>query len=146
MSKVYTYEDIKSHNILKSCWLVLFDRVYNITNFLVEHPGGIDILLENAGKDATADFFAKGHTDYARSLLEPYFIGKYDSSKDPEDFSTRPLTKSLIAKNRVVNPSELKKHLSKDDCWIIINNKVYDVSVWRNVHPGGSNLLTDLAG
>ena len=95
---------------MNDCWIILFGNVYNITNFLVEHPGGMDILIENSSKDATADFLAKGHTDYARSLLEPYLVGKYDNSKDPEYLVSRPITSSLIKKKKVITQDDLKKH------------------------------------
>ena len=32
---------------------------------------------------------------------------------------------------------EIAKHSSHDDCWIIIRNKVYDVTSFVDKHPGG---------
>ena len=34
--------------------------------------------------------------------------------------------------------SEVSKHCTPQDCWLIIHNKVYDVSSWVSRHPGGS--------
>jgi L-lactate dehydrogenase (cytochrome) len=31
----------------------------------------------------------------------------------------------------------LKEHSSKESCWILIHNKVYDVTKFLNEHPGG---------
>jgi cytochrome b involved in lipid metabolism len=39
--------------------------VYDITDWHMEHPGGSDILMENAGGDATDFFVAIGHSDEA---------------------------------------------------------------------------------
>ncbi|VDO68306.1 unnamed protein product [Schistosoma mattheei] len=36
-----------------------------------------------------------------------------------------------------LNWGEVKKHQSLKDRWIVIDNKVYDVSSWQNRHPGG---------
>ena len=33
--------------------IILFDAVYDLTNFADGHPGGRDILLQNVGLDAT---------------------------------------------------------------------------------------------
>ncbi len=41
-----------------------------MTTYLAEHPGGDDILLKYAGKDATKRFKSVGHTDYAISLRD----------------------------------------------------------------------------
>eukprot|EP01133_Synstelium_polycarpum_P005746 gene5746-6650_t len=45
-------DQVKLHNTAKDLWMVIDDKVYDLTEFLDEHPGG-DILLEGAGKDAT---------------------------------------------------------------------------------------------
>lgn len=37
--------------------------------------------------------------------------------------------------------SEVKKHITPEDSWIVHNNKVYDVSNWYN-HPGGAVIFT----
>ena len=41
---------------------------------------------------------------------------------------------------------EVSTHNTEDDCWIIILNKVYDVTKWLPKHPGGANLIPNLAG
>lgn len=41
--------------------------------------------------------------------------------------------------------NEIKKHNNKNDCWIVIEQFVYDVTPWVKQHPGG-NVLTILAG
>lgn len=41
--------EVARHNTKKSCWLVLDSRVYDVTSFQSEQPGGTVILLKNAG-------------------------------------------------------------------------------------------------
>lgn len=41
---------------------------------------------------------------------------------------------------------EVRLHNTKDDLWIIIEDKVYDLSKWKNKHPGGAAILLDFAG
>lgn len=38
----------------------------------------------------------------------------------------------------MISHDELKKHISKDDCWVILHSKVYDVTSFVHEHPGGS--------
>jgi cytochrome b involved in lipid metabolism/fatty acid desaturase len=48
------------------------------------------------------------------------------------------LTKKTTEK---ITWSEVKKHTSPEDAWIVYNNKVYDVSNWHE-HPGGGVIFT----
>uniref|UniRef100_A0AAZ3R9H9 Cytochrome b5 heme-binding domain-containing protein n=1 Tax=Oncorhynchus tshawytscha TaxID=74940 RepID=A0AAZ3R9H9_ONCTS len=74
--KYYTLEEIKAHNMSKDVWLIIHDKVYNITSFLAEHPGGEEVLVEQAGADATESFEDVGHSTDARELLIQYYIGE----------------------------------------------------------------------
>ena len=37
--------------------------------------------------------------------------------------------------------SEVARHASKDDCWAIISDDVYDLTEFINRHPGGDEIL-----
>ncbi|XP_036270369.1 cytochrome b5 reductase 4 isoform X9 [Pipistrellus kuhlii] len=45
-----------------------------------------------------------------------------------------------------VTEEELKKHNTKDDCWICIRGFVYNVSPYMEYHPGGEDELMKAAG
>ncbi|CAF9940821.1 hypothetical protein IMSHALPRED_002180 [Imshaugia aleurites] len=50
-------QEVGKHNNDKDCWLVIIHgRVYDVTEFKEEHPGGKSIILKWAGKDATDQF------------------------------------------------------------------------------------------
>ncbi|XP_046872156.1 cytochrome b5 [Hypomesus transpacificus] len=74
--KYYTLEDIRSHNTSKNTWLIIHEKVYDITSFLEEHPGGEEVLLEQAGADATESFEDVGHSTDAREMLLQYYLGE----------------------------------------------------------------------
>ena len=40
---------------------------------------------------------------------------------------------------------EISKHNSPEDCWVVIDGSVYDVTGWVGSHPGG-DILTSLSG
>jgi alkylation response protein AidB-like acyl-CoA dehydrogenase/predicted heme/steroid binding protein len=42
--------------------------------------------------------------------------------------------------------AEVAKHNTAEDAWVIIDNLVYDVSKFAELHPGGTNLLLEFAG
>ncbi|XP_011168160.3 cytochrome b5 [Solenopsis invicta] len=66
--------EVAWHDRPDDCWLVIYDYVYDCTKFLRSHPGGQDVLLEYAGRDATLPFV--GHSAVARATLERYKIGE----------------------------------------------------------------------
>ncbi|XP_053758816.1 cytochrome b5 isoform X7 [Panthera pardus] len=74
--KYYTLEEIQKHNHSKSTWLILHHKVYDLTKFLEEHPGGEEVLREKAGGDATENFEDVGHSTDARELSKTYIIGE----------------------------------------------------------------------
>merc|ERR1740116_152941 len=52
----FSMEDVGKHTTKTDCWVVLHNRVLNVTSFLSEHPGGELAILTFAGKDATSEF------------------------------------------------------------------------------------------
>lgn len=42
--------------------------------------------------------------------------------------------------------AQVAQHNTRDDCWISIDNKVYDVTKFLDAHPAGSQIILDLAG
>jgi len=45
-----------------------------------------------------------------------------------------------------VRADEVRKHREKGDCWLIINDFVYDFSRFAEVHPGGDEIIYEFAG
>jgi len=56
MSKLLDAAEVAKHNTRESCWVVLYGNVWDVTDFLSEHPGGANIVLKLAGKDATEEY------------------------------------------------------------------------------------------
>ena len=42
--------------------------------------------------------------------------------------------------------ADLKKHRSKNDMWIAVHGRVYDITGYKNEHPGGRKVLSNLRG
>ncbi|KAM9675119.1 cytochrome b5-like [Dama dama] len=74
--KYYTLEEIQKHKHSKSTWLIIHYKVYDLTKFLEEHPGGEEVLREQAGGDATENFEDVGHSTDARELSKTFIIGE----------------------------------------------------------------------
>nr|GLL42786.1 cytochrome b5-like [Ipomoea trifida]GMD61125.1 cytochrome B5 [Ipomoea batatas] len=88
--KVFTLAEVSEHNHNKDCWLIIGGKVYDVTKFLEDHPGGDDVLLSATGKDATDDFEDIGHSSSARAMLDEFLVGDIDSSTIPANTKYTP--------------------------------------------------------
>lgn len=54
--RAYTRDEVARHATANDCWIVIGDRVYDVSTWLARHPGRPAPILELAGMDATAQF------------------------------------------------------------------------------------------
>ncbi|KAH8399849.1 hypothetical protein KR215_003446 [Drosophila sulfurigaster] len=80
MSKEISLATVKEHSKPNDLWIVIDNKVYDVTKFRLEHPGGEDSLTSVAGTDATTDFNDVGHSAEARELLKKFYIGDLAAS------------------------------------------------------------------
>ncbi|KOX74309.1 Cytochrome b5 [Melipona quadrifasciata] len=82
MSKQYTRSEVASSNSDRNRTIfIIHDKVYDVTTFLNEHPGGEEILLDHGGKDASEDFDDVGHSQDALDLMKKYLVGELIESE-----------------------------------------------------------------
>lgn len=74
--KYITAEELKNHNKPDDLWLSIHGKVYNVTDWVKDHPGGDIPLLSLAGQDVT-DAFIAFHPGSAWKHLERFFTGLY---------------------------------------------------------------------
>ncbi|PVU86743.1 hypothetical protein BB559_000615 [Furculomyces boomerangus] len=74
----YTAKEINQHCTHNDVWICIEGKVYDVTKFLEDHPGGQETLMDNAGGDATSNFQDVGHSEDARELMKKYEIGELE--------------------------------------------------------------------
>ena len=77
--RILTHIDVSKHASRKDCWVSRNGRVYDVTDFVPDHPGGEELILRYAGKDvgdAMADTLEHDHSQAAYDMLHEYLIGK----------------------------------------------------------------------
>ncbi|EFX00064.1 mitochondrial fmn-dependent dehydrogenase [Grosmannia clavigera kw1407] len=55
-------------------------------------------------------------------------------------------SEALIEPNGLIPYEEVQKHVTADDCWVIIDGNVYDVTYFLKSHPGGKQAILLRAG
>lgn len=70
-------------------------KVYDVTKYLDDHPGGAEVLLDVSGQDADEFFEDIGHSKDARDELSKHLIGTL--YLDPEEIKKREEAKRLAA-------------------------------------------------
>jgi len=166
--------EISKHNFANSCWLLISGKVYDVTTFLSQHPGGESTILPTCGTDATVAFNTKdkpnpsSHSSTANAMLADYFIGNFNqvlnlgagqttvNAKKTTPVATKPAvttapktvtpTTPTTSTSLTLSMAELAKHNSANSCWLLISGKVYDVTTFMNSHPGGVAEILNTCG
>jgi len=76
---IVTLNQVTQHNTPNDCWLIINNKIYDVTNYINIHPGGPNQIIPYCGKDATVAFDTMGgrgsHSPGATSILANYYIG-----------------------------------------------------------------------
>ncbi|XP_076808558.1 cytochrome b5-like isoform X1 [Clavelina lepadiformis] len=91
--KIFRIDEVKQHNNIKSAWIIVHNKIYDVTEFLEEHPGGEEVLLEQAGKDATESFEDVGHSTDAREMQNEFYVGDLH----PDDHFPEPSRSKFVS-------------------------------------------------
>ncbi|KIM79769.1 hypothetical protein PILCRDRAFT_98049 [Piloderma croceum F 1598] len=102
----WTLLQVAKHNTSSSCWVIINKKVYDVTDFLPEHPGGSSIILKYAGKDATAAYEPIHPPDALEKNLSPEkHLGELDAAAAKE------LTRK--AENREKTKDEIRVEMAQ---------------------------------
>ena len=88
MSKTLALDEVAAHDREEDCYLIIGNertggaKVYDVTKYLDEHPGGDAVLLELAGKYADDMFEDIGHSMNARQQLKEFLVGTLDATEE----------------------------------------------------------------
>ena len=88
MSKTLTLAEVAAHDREDDCYLIIGNertggaKVYDVTKYLEDHPGGDAVLLELAGKYADDMFEDIGHSTNARQQLKEFLVGTLDATEE----------------------------------------------------------------
>ncbi|MBI3671812.1 hypothetical protein HY249_03390 [Candidatus Azambacteria bacterium] len=132
----FSIDEIQKHNKKTDCWLVIKDNVYDVSEYVPMHPGGVSAISSNCGRESTS-IFASIHSNIAWDLLSGYKIGYVagteaaSATTSPEmaagekfnDVKSAVLAKFPKAKIIKVAPRKNNSYLVK----LSLNNALYEI-------------------
>jgi cytochrome b involved in lipid metabolism len=74
-----TLSQISEHATSDNCWVIVSDKVYNVTEYINIHPGGPNKIMPLCGDDATTAFTTRGgtgHSPAAQEKLSSFYVGE----------------------------------------------------------------------
>lgn len=112
---VFTREQVRLHDSVKDLWVIFYNRVYDVTDYIDHHPGGAEVLINCGGVDATELFEDVDHSDDAFVALGSYLIGELCDQDKTVHQTSRDLFKNADAKAKRLKQErlELQRDLAK---------------------------------
>ncbi|CEL98182.1 unnamed protein product [Vitrella brassicaformis CCMP3155] len=75
MVRVISVDELAKHTREKDCWIAVHGKVYDVTPFLKDHPGGPEVVVRIAGRDVSDEYEDVGHSDFARDKAQEFEVG-----------------------------------------------------------------------
>jgi cytochrome b involved in lipid metabolism len=129
-----------------SIWLLATSAAwkYSDGSFIFTIPFGtsmgiVVVLLSTVFGWGSALIWKESPTDgtSTTTILPPFPFLSPPSTKHEKTMTNNKQTK-LSHRHTIYEWSDVSKHCSRNDCWIVIHGIVYDVTKWGPKHPGGS--------
>jgi cytochrome b involved in lipid metabolism len=106
--------EIAKHSTPSDCWLLISNKVYNVSSFIAAHPGGSGTIIPNCGKDSTQAYNTKGgnssHSANATAMLRDYYIGDLN-----QQTSQQQIQQNVQNTNMVPPPAGGEEEEEEDD-------------------------------
>lgn len=106
--KIYSWEQIRLHNSLQDCWVVVEGKVHDVTEWVSKHPGG-NLIALGAGREATALVYSY-HPSSVFEILKKYYIGEVEEYENYYTYDSK-FYRTLKAR---VQAYITKQHLTRD--------------------------------
>lgn len=76
--KIFSRVEVSKHTQANDAWIILKGKVFDVTPYVQEHPGG-EAILRNAGGDASDGFYGPQHPERVFDLIDDFYIGELEA-------------------------------------------------------------------
>jgi flavocytochrome c len=139
---IISMEQVAQHNLQDDCWVAIHGKVFDLTKFADQHPGGVRSIQQLCGVQGT-QAFSLAHGEHILSNLRHLEVGvlKQDKLSDQKNKEDADAPIDTLAS---LSLEELLAH--KKDTWVALHGVIYDLSEFASTHPGGDFIIRKLSG
>ncbi|KAF8844046.1 hypothetical protein BDN67DRAFT_963536 [Paxillus ammoniavirescens] len=123
----YTLAQVAEHKTTASCWVIIRNKVYDVTDFLFDHPGGPQVIVDFGGQDATAAYVPIHPSDALDKNIAPEkHLGELDGAsilelskaknnkvKTRDELRVEEAVKSRPPLSRIINVQDMEEIAKK---------------------------------
>ncbi|KAJ5772228.1 hypothetical protein N7520_002757 [Penicillium odoratum] len=141
---VFNVADVAAHNTRTDLWVIIHGKVYDLTKYVRDHPGGADVLYDVAGLDATEAYDEVGHSEDADEILETFLIG---TVKDVQEIKPAKRVVRLVQQNTPTKETSLEASSSAGTVTLVLGALAGGVALYFTYrhHPKLQDLFPKLA-
>ncbi|KAI0547802.1 cytochrome b5-like heme/steroid binding domain-containing protein [Xylaria curta] len=112
-SEGVTLQQLANHNTEESLWIAVHGHVYDLTDFRLDHPGGVDALLSSAGTDGTEAYEYAAHSKENLLTMQRFRVGALAGSLQQATPNSHSPSLVQIGRTERVNPTFKQSILSQ---------------------------------
>lgn len=87
-------EEVMKHNTLEDCWISIHGKIYDVSKFLQQHPGGASRIFRYAGRNASKAFSQMHSEEVIEKVLgQVKYIGLLDGEFEEEEITEEELAR-----------------------------------------------------
>jgi cytochrome b involved in lipid metabolism len=139
----YAIADVAAHGTAADCWSVVNGVVYNLTAWVIQHPGGSGVIAAMCGIDASAAYNGKHGASAAIQIsLDSMKIGTLTGGSGAVATTTAPTVTAV----KSFSMKQVFRHASPRNCWSAVNGNVYNLTSWTKTHPRRTATIKAMCG
>ncbi|KAL9632348.1 MAG: hypothetical protein Q9204_003831 [Flavoplaca sp. TL-2023a] len=139
-------QEVAKHNNDSDCWVIIHGKAYDVTEFKEDHPGGKQIILKWAGKDATETYDPIHPPDTLDKFLDQSkHLGEVDmdtvhqdeAEVDPDEIERRERIKRMPILEQCYNLMDFEavaRRVMKKTAWAYYSSGADDEITMRENH------------
>lgn len=137
-----TGTEVAKHNSRDSCWVIVHNKAYDVTEYIDRHPGGAEAILRYAGRDAMEEY-DKIHAEEGieKGLERGIYSSMQKAESRTKDFFLAIIkqTKTNTTRETGIDNIPISMCISLDDIELAAS-KTLPRDAWAYFHSARDNL------